>query len=66
MSTWLAGLAASMLAAALGTAGLASVTVLPTWLILSIAFVAVVLVPVATSISQWPEDEVGNDDSSVD
>lgn len=66
-STWLAGLSASMITAALGTAGLASVTVLPTGVILSIALVAVILVPVATSIAQWPSDDKEDvNDPSVD
>lgn len=62
LSTWLAGLAASMITAALGVTGLAAVTVIPKSILLGIALIAVILVPVATSISQWPVDEtLGNE-----
>lgn len=65
LSTWLAGLAASMIASALGVTGLAAVTVLPKSIILGIALIAVILVPVATSISQWPVDETMVEEKEV-
>lgn len=53
-STWLAGLAAAMVAAATGIVPV--LAALPPELALAVAFVAVVAVPLATSISQWPEE----------
>lgn len=55
-STWLAGLSASMIAGA-GSIMFFGADYLPKWVPMAIAFVAVVLVPVATSISQWPSNE---------
>ena len=53
-STWLAGLAAAMVAAATGIVPV--LAALPTELALTVAFVAGVEVPLATSLRPWPEE----------